>query len=406
MRIQIRTLNHSNFQIDVEATCTIDKIKEMIEEKTNQSKASQVLIFAGKLLSNDDTLESANIKDKDFLVLVAKKAKTSANTPSTQISTPVTSPQPITTTIPDTPPTKPESDNTTTSNNVTETGLINESSQTLVTGPLFQSVVDEISSSMGFPKEQVVIALRASYGHPDRAVDYLLSGSLPADFTQPQSPPPATTQTQQPPSLQNERIPSSTPTSTNGPTSSSIPTTQPRVLMTGGVVLPENIIPPALASQVSNLQLPTTPPPLEEEEIDEDDDIPGDSAEFLSVIRDNPMFASLQELAIEDPQRFQELVTQLIQSNPHIGQLAGQDIAQLVAGRPQAIQLQITPQDQEALERLISLGFTRNRAIEAYFLFEKSEDAAANYLLNTKDDEDEMEFLEGDMEDDDPEDEN
>jgi len=119
------------------------------------------------------------------------------------------------------------------------------------------------------------------------------------------------------------------------------------------------------------------------------------------------MFATLQELATEDPQRFQELLTQLIQSNPQIGQLAGQDIAQSVAGRPQAIQLQITPQDQEALERLISLGFSRNRAIEAYFLFEKSEDAAANYLLNTKDDEDEMEFLEGDMEDDDdPEDEN
>jgi len=287
---------------------------------------------------------------------------------------------------------------------------------------------------MGFPKEQVVLALRASFGNPDRAVDYLLSGEIPESVlnqaqqppaqvrpnrpasspaqptqtqTQPQSQPPSSTNTTQTPQTRTQ--PSQA--STNAPPRPT--TTQPRVLMTGGVALPENIIPPSLASQIPNLR-PTTPltPPTGGQ-------VPratggtgagagaGAGAQNpFTALRDNPMFASLQQLARNDPQRFQELMNQLIQSNPQLGQLLaqhGNEFMQLLRGgaRPQGIQLQITPQDQEALQRLVALGFSRNRAIEAYFLFEKSEDAAANYLLNTKDDEDEMEFLEGDMEDDD-----
>ena len=32
---------------------------------------------------------------------------------------------------------------------------------------------------MGFPKEQVVAAMRAAYNNPDRAVEYLMNGELP-----------------------------------------------------------------------------------------------------------------------------------------------------------------------------------------------------------------------------------
>jgi UV excision repair protein RAD23 len=181
--------------------------------------------------------------------------------------------------------------------------------------------------------------------------------------------------------------------------------------MTGGVVLPENIIPPSLASQIPNLR-PTSPPSAGGNAPRTGGAGRGAAQNPFLALRDNPMFASLQQLARNDPQRFQELMSQLIQSNPQLGQLLAQHGTEFMnlltqggggggGPRPQGIQLQITPQDQEALQRLTSLGFSRNRAIEAYFLFEKSEDAAANYLLNTKDDEDEMEFLEGDMEDDD-----
>lgn len=44
----------------------------------------------------------------------------------------------------------------------------------VVTGQAYENLVTEIMS-MGYEREQVIAALRASFNNPDRAVEYLLT---------------------------------------------------------------------------------------------------------------------------------------------------------------------------------------------------------------------------------------
>jgi len=53
---------------------------------------------------------------------------------------------------------------------------VTEAEGLLVTGETYERTVMEIMS-MGFERDQVVRALRASYNNPDRAVDYLFNVS-------------------------------------------------------------------------------------------------------------------------------------------------------------------------------------------------------------------------------------
>jgi len=55
-------------------------------------------------------------------------------------------------------------------------GSLSEAEGLLVTGETYEQTVLEIMS-MGFERDQVVRALRASFNNPDRAVDYLFNVS-------------------------------------------------------------------------------------------------------------------------------------------------------------------------------------------------------------------------------------
>ena len=45
-------------------------------------------------------------------------------------------------------------------------------------------------------------------------------------------------------------------------------------------------------------------------------------------------------------------------------------------------QLNASPEDASAIQRIMDMGFDRNAAIEAYFVCEKNEELAINFLLN------------------------
>ncbi|BAT05542.1 Os08g0430200, partial [Oryza sativa Japonica Group] len=92
----------------------------------------------------------------------------------------------------------------------------------------------------------------------------------------------------------------------------------------------------------------------------------------------------LQELGKQNPQ-----ILQLIQENqaeflrlinePAEG-AEGNLLDQFAAGMPQTVA--VTPEENEAIQRLEQMGFDRDLVLEVFFACNKDELLAANYLLD------------------------
>ncbi|XP_040896792.1 RAD23 homolog A, nucleotide excision repair protein b isoform X2 [Toxotes jaculatrix] len=236
---------------------------------------------------------------------------------------------------------------------VDELGLLEEAASILVTGPAYENLVSEIMS-MGYEREQVVAALRASYNNPDRAVEYLLMGipaeasDLPAQepvrHSAPSNPPtPATQQPQQPPAASNRPVSGSQPPSAGG---GSVSTGNP-------------------------LEFLRNQPQFQQ---------------MRQIIQQNPALlpALLQQLGRDNPQLLQQITqhqerfVQML-NEPRGGDTGGEGAE--AQGLPHTNYIQVTPQEKEAIERLKALGFPEGLVIQAYFACEKNENLAANFLL-------------------------
>ncbi|NXW56439.1 RD23B protein, partial [Eurystomus gularis] len=224
----------------------------------------------------------------------------------------------------------------------------------LVTGQSYENMVTEIMS-MGYEREQVIAALRASFNNPDRAVEYLLMG-IPGDNQAVAEPPQAA--------------------STDAPQSSAVAT--------------------AVAT------IPTTTSSLG-----------GHPLEFL---RNQPQFQQMRQIIQQNPSLLPALLQQIGRENPQLLQqishhqehfihmlnepvleshqgLSGSDDGASTGGAAEAGNshmnyIQVTPQEKEAIERLKALGFPEGLVIQAYFACEKNENLAANFLLQQNFDED------------------
>ncbi|KAL8164574.1 UNVERIFIED_CONTAM: UV excision repair protein RAD23 A [Gekko kuhli] len=351
--VTLKTLQQQTFKIRMEPDETVRVLKEKIEAEKGKDAfpvSGQKLIYAGKILSDDVPIKEYKIDEKNFVVVMVTKNKSGSGTPvptpsdaaptteSAPSSAPAVVPAAATAPVSEEPPPEepvtvppPES----TVGSVPSSGSMgreDDAASTLVTGSEYETMLTEIMS-MGYERERVVAALRASYNNPHRAVEYLLTG------------------------IPGSPEPESAPLQESQPSEQSAP------------------------------EGPTGENPLE---------FLRDQPQFQNmrqVIQQNPALlpALLQQLGQENPQLLQQISQhqeQFIQMlNEPLGEMA--DVADIEGEMgaigeeaPQMNYIQVTPQEKEAIERLKALGFPESLVIQAYFACEKNENLAANFLLS------------------------
>lgn len=244
---------------------------------------------------------------------------------------------------------------------------------------------------MGYPRDQVIAAMRAAFNNPDRAVEYLLTG-IPESLQHHAAPPAANTSSETAESGALSPPPQSNTTSSNPPAFSA-----------GGEEDEEGTIDlfAAAAAQAAT----------------QSDQQASDDLRAIDELRRSPQFQQLREAAMQQPEMFESMIHQLLASSPELRRLVENnhaafsgmlmeelglaegdedmyDAAGAIEGGNEApsggrtFQLHVTPEENEAITRLVELGFDRNVVIQAYFACDKNEELTANYLFDHGHDDD------------------
>ncbi|KAM3588884.1 UV excision repair protein rad23 [Umbelopsis sp. WA50703] len=367
MKLTFKTLQQKQFQLDVDGTSTVADVKKQIEETQGHPITTQKLIYSGKILADDNTVESYNISEKDFLVVMVSKPKaTKASTSSTpttpaKVEAPKEEPKaaPVAPAASEgTASTQPPA--STTTENPAESKATAAGDETkpwnasdaLVTGQQYESAIQNMVE-MGFERDQVIKAMRASFNNPDRAVEYLFSG-IPEHLLQEQSA--SAQETAEEHMEEDSEQVAGTDTGDN---------------------TPQNLF-QAAAQQAQREQQQSG------------------GANDLSFLRSAPQFQQLRQLVQSNPNLLQPLLQQVGQSNPDLLRIINQDpqafLQMLAEGSeeddegmaapPGSQVIQVTQEEKEAIDRLEGLGFERALVIEAFFACDKNEELAANYLFD------------------------
>lgn len=440
MIITVKNLQHHTFTVEIEPDKTVKDLKQKIadERGCDYPVDNQKLIYAGMVLSDERTVESYNIDDRKFIVVMVKKPfktddKTEAAASSLESTSKGSTSSTSTSTVSPTSSTadkvsdeKKSSENKNEAQKTTSDTKAPTSSSssrplsppttsasaqaaaesTLIMGEDYSKIVQYIME-MGYCREIVEKALRASYNNPDRAVEYLLSGIPEGNYGD-----------------------------------SELDTTSASSTVGGGG-----------AGAVSD------------DSIVGGERRGGDGAEDpLAFLRTQPQFQQMRTLIQENPEFLNAVLQQIGQTNPALLQLISenqdsflnmlnepQDDASNLSGTPATARadsgaggaaaaasaaaaaiggitasalgggsgggggnsvgntgpilassrtgggggggsaggdsettaaINVTPQDQEAIGRLKALGFPEHLVLQAYFACEKNENLAANFLLS------------------------
>ncbi|KAG8382918.1 hypothetical protein BUALT_Bualt05G0129800 [Buddleja alternifolia] len=376
MKIFVKTLKGTHFEIEVKSEDTVEDVKKTIESTQGADvypAAQLMLIHQGKVLKDGTTLEENKVAESSFVVVMLSKSKGSSGEGSTSSSVPTKAPHtstpPPTSTPASTTPQPPAPvaapaplptpASVPAASDVSD--VYGQAASNLVAGTNLEGSIQQILDMGGgtWDRDTVIRALRAAYNNPERAVEYLYSG-IPESA---EAPPTSGSV----PSMQAANVPAQ-------PQQAAQPAAVPS---TGPNANPLNLFPQGFPSVGSN----------------------AGGANNLEFLRNSPQFQALRAMVQANPQILQPMLQELGKQNPQLVSLIqnhqadflrlinepieggeGDLMGQLAGALPQTIT--VTPEESEAIERLEAMGFNRELVVEVFFACNKNEELAANYLLD------------------------
>ncbi|KAL4912524.1 XPC-binding domain-containing protein [Aspergillus aurantiobrunneus] len=372
MKLTFKDLKQQKFVIDAEPSETVGQVKEKISTEKGWNVPLLKLIYSGKILQDDKTIESYNIEEKGFIVCMVSKPKVppaSSQGPSTPSKVAASSPTAPAAPAPSAntstsaaPAPVPATPSPASSGVAQQTPASFNDPSALLSGPQSEEVISQMVN-MGFERSDINRAMRAAFFNPDRAIEYLLSGI--------------------PEHIQQEQQQRSAAAAPSAPQASAAPATGAAPAAPGEDE-PVNLF--EAAAQAGNT----------EGRGGATRGAPGGEAQTnLDFLRNNPHFQQLRQLVQQQPQMLEPILQQVGAGNPQIAQLIGQNEQQFLqllseedegALPPGTTQIHVTEEERDAIERLCRLGFSRDLVIQAYFACDKNEELAANYLFENSDD--------------------
>lgn len=348
MLITFKTLQQISFTIEVDPKISVAELKTEIFKKNGPDFPAENLnlIYAGVILDDARNVESYNIDEKKFIVVMVKKLNVASSSSASSTSAAASE-------TPKQPPVEKKEETQQPEQKKEEVAAVSAAAAAPEPTASISGDLDETVKSimeMGYDRQMVEQALRASFNNPERAVEYLISG------------------------------------------------------------IPDNAIDETIqqSASIASVAAGTPQSAANTSQLSSDSSASEHPLEFL---RSQPQFQQMRSLLSTNPELLSTILQQIGQTNPALLKLISEhqhdflnmlneqeDRDQPVGGsnttssrdsdrdsHPTEV-LQITPQDKQAIERLKAMGFEEHLVLQAYFACEKDENSAANLLLSSSDD--------------------
>lgn len=337
----------------------------MAEEKAVDPSQLK-FVYSGKVLLDDKSLADFKVKDGDSIIYMIGKKKTPTPQPSAPAQDATQSQSSAPAAAPAAAP-----QNTASSSQPTQDTPATDSAEAGADFSLGSERDAAIQNmmEMGYERPQIERALRAAFNNPHRAVEYLLTGIPESLAPEVSAPAPAA---------------AGAGAHTQDASSADAAASAASADNSGEAGEHENMFEAAEAAAASG-----------EHDGAEDanmDEPAGQMAAVRAALRNNPELIQpmLDQLSASNPQ-----VAELIEQDPEgfmhtfLGTGDGDDLGFEIEGEggeggadeEGTVRIQLTEQDESAINRLCELGFDRNLVIQVYMACDKNEEVAADILF-------------------------